>query len=229
MKEQDAGVKWFNTVFYPKNRTARAVRYEDGVLPRLRREQVILFTPWGPRYKWRERGIEIREDDREMEVLRLFRLILDEWQAQMPQKKFEWIFLAADLYGMRINSVPEESVRRYFTSVRVAVDAVFGPRAQTMLWSSFDELAKPYRERAEENLIEVVPWSVRKRAQETARRMGGGNPREYLIERLAEAMFFEELYEPIKVSAVGRHKDEGVDGPLPRLYFVPEKLHAPWF
>jgi len=56
----------------------------------------------------------------------------------------------------------------------------------------------------------------------------GGDPKEYLVERLAEAMFIETTLHPIKISCVARHKDDKVDWELPRLYFLPERLHAPW-
>ncbi len=40
MKETDAAVRWFDTVCYPQHSVARAVRYEDGVLPRLREAEI---------------------------------------------------------------------------------------------------------------------------------------------------------------------------------------------
>ena len=49
---------------------------------------------------------------------------------------------------------------------------------------------------------------------------------DYLTERLTEAEIIETLYRPIKISAVGRHKDDGVDGNLPVSTFARAPLGA---
>lgn len=228
MKEKDLGVKWFNTVFYPQRKTARAVRYEDGVLPRLRQEEVILFTPWGPRYNWETRGEIIQEGDKEIEALNFLATILEEWKQNMPNKHFRWMFLGADLYGTRINPLPVEVVKHYFVSLAEWLPQIL-PEAKFRLWSEFDQLAEAYRRRIRSNFEQYVDSNLLQRAIRTAEAMGkGGDPKEYLVERLAEAMLIEEMFHPIKISCVGRHKDDKVDLELPRLYFLPERLHAPW-
>ena len=226
MKEPDPAVKWFNTVFYPQEKTARAVRYEDGVLPRLRADEPRLFTPWGPRYHWRERGVEICPDDKEVGVLIFFSRLIGAWQQNMPGKKFDWLFLGADLYGTRINGLPEEPVSAYFGSLRRWLGEIL-PQAEFRLWSEFDLLAQPLRERIRPDLMNRLTFTVYNRASEVSAKMGG-DAEDYLAERLTEAEIVETLYRPIKVSAVGRHKDDGVDGSLPRLYFLPETFWAPW-
>ncbi|MEK7610983.1 MAG: hypothetical protein AAB486_01250 [Patescibacteria group bacterium] len=225
--EQDLGVKWFNTVFYPQRKTARAVRYEDGVLPRLRENEINLFTPWGPRYHWRERGTQIRPTDKEIVVLRFLSRILGEWQENMPEKKFTWLFLGADLYGTRINGLPEEPVGAYFENLRRWLAEIL-PLAKFRLWSEFDQEAGLLREGIRNDLHQRLSLPIINQARKTAVVMSGGAAEAYLTERLTEADLIETLYRPIKVSAVGRHKDEMVDGNLPRLYFLPEPLWAPW-
>lgn len=227
MREIDPGVKWFNTVFYPQRKTARAARYEDGVLPRLRENEVKLFTPWGPRYHWQEKGVEIGPHDKEIDVLVFLRRLLEEWQENMPGKKFTWLLLGADLYGTRINGLPEEPVSVYFESLRQWLEEIL-PMAEFRLWSEFDAAAERWREQARANFHQRLSWSIIKQARETAIKIGGGKAEAYLVERLAEADFIEDLYRPLKISAVGRHKDDGVDGDLPRLYFLPETLWTPW-
>jgi hypothetical protein len=229
MREQDLGVKWFNTDFYPKSRTSRAVHLEDGVLPRLREDAITLFTPWGPRYGYEARGIQIREGDKEHQVLLFLQQLLRQWREKMPDKAFRWVFLAADLYGTRINSLPREVVGGYFESLAEWLRTLL-PSAEFQLWSELDATAEPYRQAVRENFRTLVPDKLLARAEATAKAMGrGSSATEYLVERLAEAAFIEETLQPIKISCVGRHKDDGVDGNLPRLYFVPESLHAPWF
>ena len=102
------------------------------------------------------------------------------------------------------------------------------PNAEFLLWSEFDEAAEPYRQEVREHFDKYVDVYLLDRAVSTAKKMNGGDAREYLIERIAEGMFIEERFSPIKVSCVARHKDDKVDRELPRLYLVPEQLHAPW-
>jgi hypothetical protein len=228
MKEKDAGIKWFNTIFYPERRMGRAVRYEDGVLPRLRQEEVLLFTPWGPRYRWDAHGVEIVNGDKEIAVINFLANLLNEWQIKMPNKKFHWIFIGADLYGIKINGLPEKAVKQYFINLHEILKLMM-PEVEFHLWSKFNEQAEIYRETVKKDFSKLISRDLLSRANKTAKAMGkGGNPADYLIERLAEAMLMEDTFRPIKISCVGRHKDEGVDYDLPRLYLLPRDLHAPW-
>lgn len=228
MKEQDGAVKWFNTVFFPAHRTARAVRYEDGVLPRFRENAITFFTPWGPRYSFATRGVTIVEGDKETQVLYHLADLFQEICQNMPSKQFRWIFLGADLYGTRINHLPEEVTAAYYASLEEWLRQIL-PNAEFCLWSTFDAQAEAYRRKVRENFGNLVPANVVAQATQTARTMGkGSDPREYLVERVAEAMLVEETFRPIKVSCVGRHKDDGVDAELPRLYLLPQTLWAPW-
>lgn len=228
MKEQDAGVKWFNTVFYPLKKTGRAVRYEDGVLPRLRKKEIILFTPWGPRYSWEKRGVIIQETDKEVEALNFLVELLDELRKNMPDKIFRWVVLGADLYGTRINKLPAEAASGYFNSFAEWLRRII-PIAEFQLWSRFDNAAEAYRQEVSANFDKLISRESLSRANQTARAMGrNSSAKEYLVERLAEAMLIEHALKPIKISCVARRKDDNVDWGLPRLYFLPEELQAPW-
>lgn len=228
MKGENSGIKWFNTVFYPERKTARAVRYEDGILPRLYEREITLFTPWGPRYDWESRGLDINAEDKEVEVLNFLAALLAEWQEKMPNKNFRWVFLGADLYGTRINKLPSEIVTKYFTNLTEWLAQVL-PEAEFLLWSGFNEAAEEYRQKIWTNFDDFVDCNLLCRTEKTAHAMAkGGNPKEYLVERLAEAMLIEKTLCPIKISCVARHKDDKVDWELPRLYFLPEHLQAPW-
>lgn len=228
MPEQDAGVKWFNTVFYPKNRTGRAVGYEDKILPRLRETEVTLFTPWGPRYKWEIRGVIIRQEDKEVDALNVLAALLGDWRENMPGKEFRWMVLAADLYGTRINNLPDAVVAKYFMSLQEWVHEIL-PVAEFHLWSEFDEQAEQYRRWVRERSDTMLHYQLVHRATLVAHAMArGGDPKAYLVERIAEAMLIEHMLHPIKISCVPRGKDDNVDWDLPRLYLLPERLHAPW-
>lgn len=227
-KETDEGVKWFYTDFLPRMKTARSVRIEDAVLPRLREQDINLFTPWGPRYSWQVRGTVIRESDKEVETLEFLRKSLDELLRYMPAKNFRWVFLGADLYGTRLNGLPGEAMSNYFASLSGWL-ATLLPEVEFRLWSEFDEMAEPYRKQVRANFSQLVQAELLRRTTQTAQAMGkGSDPNDYLTERLAEALLIEGLLKPIKVSCVMRHKDDHVDADLPRLYIVPEDLTAPW-
>jgi len=228
VKERDPGVKWFNTIFYPKLHTARAVRYEDGVLPRIRETNICLFTPWGPRYSWETRGVEVQDSDKEVEVLNFLVDLFAQINQNMPAKSFRWLFLGADTYGSKINHLPAEVISGYFGSLAWRLHQVL-PTAEFRLWSEFNESAERYREEIRANFRKFVGSNLLARAEITAKSMGrGGDAKEYLVERIAEAMLIEKEFRPVKVSCVGRHKDDKVDGDLPRIYLLPEQLHAPW-
>lgn len=226
MKERDSDVKWFNTEFYPHNRVASAVRYEDGILPRLCEAEVNFFSPWGPRYSWEARGMVIEPKDREVATLQFLAGLYGEVLRGMPSKGLHWIFLCADLYGTKINDLSDEPVSEYFASLRSWLAEIL-PLAEFRLWSEFSNQAEPCRELVRVNLSQIVGQSILTRAVQTSQKMGG-NATDYLVERLAEAMLIEELYHPIKVSLAPKGKDAEVDYRLPRLYLLPEDLQAPW-
>lgn len=227
----DPDVKWFATVFYPKNKKARAAEYEHGVLARLcghDGSEIILFTPWGPRYDWEKRGIDIKAEDKEIETLNFLAALLAKWREKMPSKKFHWVFLGADLYGTRINNLPEDAVAGYFASLAKWLGQIL-PEAEFRLWSEFDKEVENSRKNIWENFGDFVDANLLLRAEKTAQVMArGSDPKAYLVERITEAMFIEQTYRPIKISCVPKYKDDKVDWVLPRLYLIPTNLQAPW-
>jgi hypothetical protein len=224
------GMKWFQCEFYPQRKTARAMNFEgkEGVLGRFAQAEINLFTPWGPRYDWETRGTTIKPADKEILLLQFLAGIRAELEQNMPDRRFQWQFLAADLYGLRINGLPWEVVEDYYASLDQAL-AGYLPGAELLRWSQLDDEAERYRRAIRENFTMEFDRSLVARAIKTAQAMGrGGDAMAYLVERLAEARLVNDRWQPVKVSCVGRHKDQGVDGPLPVLYLVPEDLHAPW-
>lgn len=228
MKEKDYAIRWFNTCFYPKYRKARAVLYEERILPRLREQEITFFTPWGPRYNWQERGLEIKKADKELKAIRLLTAILNHFQVNMPGKVFKWIFLGADLYGVKINKLPVEVVQAYFLNLENILRQLL-PGSEFILWSEFEQDVEQYRAEVGKNFRKYITPEVMERAKKTSEQIeNAGDWKRYLVERVAEAMFMEDIFRPIKISCAPRYKDDIVDYELPRLYFVPERLHAPW-
>lgn len=234
MEEKDLGVKWFNSIYYPLAKKARAVRYEDGVLPRLRERVITFFTPWGFRYNYEEQDLYINEGDREVQLLRFFAKMLKEFQANMPDREWRWLFLAADSYATRINGEIKEVVDEYFESLYAWFYTIMPEKKITCLskWSLYDYsvIADESRKIVENNFDRYVSQTAFKRATATALKMSKTeeSAKAYCIERATEALWIEGACRPIKISAVRRDKDDGVDVDLPRLYLVPENLQAPW-
>lgn len=232
MKEQDGAVKWFNCEFYPRHKVMNAVLYHEKVLPRLRQDEVTFFTPWGARKEHaRFCGERVKASilcgvDPEYATLMFLAGLYREICEGLAPKRVRWILLGADLYATRINHVYPEWVDGYMKHLEAWVKQEM-PSAEFYHWSTFDQVAEHYREIARDNLCTLIGLSTRERAERTAQYMGG-NADEYLVERIAEALFVEHHFHPIKISLVPKHKDAKVDCELPRLYLVPEKLRAPW-
>ncbi len=229
MREQDQAVKWFNTEFYPPlhKGLGHSVRYDDGVLPRLRRSRIIFFTPWGPRYGWSQRGTTIVDGDREVALLRYLAELYASLADRFGSDRLSWLFLGADLYGTKINSLPPEVVVDYFASLRGWIGRLL-PTAEFRLWSEFDHQAESFRRLFRGRVKAFVGPEVIDQADKVARHRGSADAQPYLVERLAEAALIELIYEPIKLSCVDSRKDSEVDLDLPRLYLVPPGLRAPW-
>jgi len=223
-------MKWFVEEFYPKRKTGRACLLEEKILPRLGEYSVTLFTPWGPRYHWEERGVAIKEGDKEIATLRYLADIFSEINRRAENRTFRWVFLAADLYGTGINKLPDKMVGDYFASLSIWLKELI-PESELVYWSAWQGEAEHYR-RIVESLFsefgEINP-KLLDRAQATASKMeSAGEALAYLKERAVEALLIEELLSPIKISCVERHKDDKVDLDLPRLYLLPPELTAPW-
>ncbi len=198
-KEKDPGVKWFNVEFYPENYSGHAVHYHerDGVLDRLRQPTVTFFTPWGPRYSWERRGTEILPEHKEMQTLQHLANLFEQMKNNMPRKQWRWVFVGADLYGTRINKLPEEAVFAYFESLKRRLGEMI-PEAEFHLWSTYDaQVEEKRRLIREKGLRELIPGNVLLGAQLVAGKGAfTGSAMDYLVERIAEAQLVEELFHP---------------------------------
>lgn len=216
---------WFRNNYHHYRR-ARAERFDDGIIPRLEAGQIKFFTPWGPRYDYQIRGEEVLQEHAEERLLEFLAAWLKSWPEEHAAN-ISWIFLAADSYGTEVNKLPSTVVENYFRSIRTRVDFHFGSKAQFVYWSQLREVAMPYRKTAELRHLPLLNPEILKRAERIAARRGG-DAKQYLIERMAEALYMEAIHKPIKVSCASRQDDGGIDLNLPRLYIVPNILHRPW-
>lgn len=232
MQALEKGLKWFNTEFFPIRRRriggGKARFYDEGVLPQLRLGKLRLFTPWGPRYTIGQRGSIIQLPDPEVKTLNELRTMYRELKDNMPGFEIEWIILGADLYGTN-NGLDQGAVAEYFDCIKkLSIEML--PGSSFKLWSvlAAQPTAQRYRKWVSEHWQGMLSVSTLQRAKTTAQKRGLGSADGYLIERLTEAFTIDCLYSPIKVSLAPPHKDEEVDGPLPRLYIIPPELQTPW-
>jgi len=223
-EERKPGIQWLDTCFCSAKQT-EAVLYKERILAGLlAMPGVSLFTHWEPRYDWRERGIEIRLGDKEMETLIHFADILAELRANMPEHWFRWEFLGADLHGIRANGLPKEVVAQYFDSLDRMILRIFpverhnGQRdIDFTLWSE-----------VESNRLYKV-----KQTRDTVKKEGYSDA--YLVERMTEARVLKTsgimgggVTTLIKASCAPRQEDDMVDLDIPRLHLLPANLQTPW-
>ena len=230
MKEEDCLVKYFINVIYPGRKKGTAIGFEDGIIPRLRKDHINFFTPWGPRYSWKERGVTINEDDKEIQLLKLFSLFLEELKSiKTIKKKINWIFLGADIYGYKINNIPEDVVKEYFSSLKYWLKQII-PESEFKLWSEFNYLSKFLRSDVS-NFLTKDNWvrlDKRNKKSNISLNPIMGSTKDYIFERLLEAYLIECLYQPVKISCAPSYKDWILDLDLPRLYITPSHLQVPW-
>jgi cytochrome c-type biogenesis protein CcmH/NrfG len=147
--------------------------------------------------------------------------------------------MPADLYATEVNrQVSAQEADKYFAQVRK------GAEAEGFLvrpWSQIrKENEKAYRERSseltEDAIVSLLTPQKLTEAERAARKRSGYIDRNsihlaalaYLRERICEAEIIEKTYQPIKVSAVAKNKDNGVDRALPRVYILPDEYQFPW-
>lgn len=194
------------------------------------RQLLCLFVPWGVRPKG-EFG------DPEKAVLEKIRSL----QVTLNKRgvNAQVLIMPADLYATEVNrQVSSNEATRYFDNVT--------------LWSNLTGFfVKPWSEIRQNNLIvyqkrsvqltdgeiiKILGKNIVNEALEAAGRRSGYNDKAeieksafaYLRERICEAEIIEAVYKPIKVSAVGKNKDNGVDRELPRIYILTSELQFPW-
>jgi hypothetical protein len=216
---------------YIKEQSSQTPEKPDKILQqlavaRLKPEKLQLFTPWGPRYS--KNRANILESDPETATLRELREIAD----QFEEGGFclEYLLMPADVYGIEINGLPEQFVKDYFTYLEDVAQRELG-KITVKPWSEI-RAESPYenlRKDVEENFFNWVKQGEYENAVQVARIMNPDDSEQsakrYCVERIVEANIINDLYDPIKISAVRKEKD-ALDGPLKRVYMVENK--APW-
>jgi hypothetical protein len=148
--------------------------------------------------------------------------------------------MPADIYATEVNNqVDLNKARAYFENVTQVSIESFG--FQVKAWSEIraENIGQYLRRKAELDVDALkqmlTPIKVYEAVSVSKRRSGYSDPKEieqaalaYLRERVCEAEIIEEVYTPIKVSAVAKNKDNGVDRDLPRLYIIPDQEQFPW-
>lgn len=193
-------------------------------------EPLVLFVPWGVRVKGSFGESEAYALNRIKDLATRLRSL-----KMIPQV----LIMPADLYATEVNrQVSVEEASRYFTDV--------AEQAKTRgflvkPWSEIREANKEtYQERSseltEETIVALLTPQKLTEAEKAAKKRSGYTEKEsvrlaalaYLRERICEAEIIERVYRPIKVSAVAKNKDNGVDRALPRIYILPDEYQFPW-
>lgn len=189
---------------------------------------LILFVPWGVRPEGK-----IRFEKRVIDMIADFRDTI-----RTKGVGAEVIFMPADVYATEINQINKEKAIVYFEEVATtAYLNGFNVRP----WSQIrDDNKEMYKKRADELtpqvITDILGYGKILEAFGTAKRRSGYSSQSsieraafaYLRERICEAEIIESVYKPIKISAVSKNKDNGVDRDLPRIYIIPERFQFPW-
>lgn len=187
-----------------------------------------LFIPWGYRPVGKP-SIECSVLDRIQKYTEMFN------KRRIPVTP---LIMPADLYATEINGVDQSLVNDYFSFITREAEA---KGFQVIPWSLIrSENNSQYQIMASnltENVIRgLLENPVIDKALETATKRVSIKSEQairdsalaYLRERICEAEIIEEKFKPIKLSLVGKNKDNGVDRSLPRLYIIPEEQQFPW-
>lgn len=182
-----------------------------------------LFSPWGPKYSYKERGIRVGEA--EIQTLKEINTFLSFLSQQGYQTNYFLLF--ADSYGTEINGLPSSVVKDYFRNLQEYVQENFSWPVR--YWSELRKNPRYLELKGEVSARfgEYVPSEVFSENLETAKKFSGSmnSAREYSIERVVEGLLIEEEYSPLKISLVKKEKDT-LDGPLKRIYVINSR--KPW-
>ena len=187
-------------------------------------DPVVFFTPWGPKYTYKEKGIGVGEPER---------LTLDElgkinrYFSQELGISTEWRIMFADIYGTQINGLPEDKVNGYFANLEEEISKM--PGFMTMWWSKTKD-CKRYAELEKQvtgSFFDYIAPEIFSKNIEKSKELGGdeSNARAYSVERVVEGLLIQEMYDPLKFSLVAS-KNDVLDGPLRRVYVVENR--KPW-
>jgi hypothetical protein len=196
-----------------------------------KKTQLTLFIPWGVR-------IDGQFGDNELKVMSRIQSLQE--QLQKRRINTEVLLMPADLYATEVNNqVNPAQSENYFATVSEAAKNKFGFTVKP--WSEIrTENLGRYQARAEQLTEDAIRRLLTKQKVTDAidaagRRSGYQETKDiqaaafrYLRERIIEAEIVDDTYNPVKVSAVPRNKDNEIDGPLPRLYLFSSEEQFPW-
>lgn len=200
----------------------------------LKKEELVFFSPWGPRYNRKESKID--KEDLEIRTLKEIEEIFKEFN--LRDYKINFILMPADVYGTEINNLPEQFVSNYFSYLGDLARLILGSLAKISIapWSKIRtenrEKYEKLKREIDNRFFDFIKGGEYEKAFETAcffncenEQRAKMSARKYCIERLVEGNIISEVYDPIKLSLVRKEKD-ALDGPLRRIYIIKNK--APW-
>lgn len=187
-----------------------------------------LFIPWGYRPTG-EPSIEYKVLDRIQQYAEMFK------KRRIP---VEPLIMPADLYATEINGVDQNQVNGYFSFIteeakirgfKVIPWSRIRRENETQYQNDVSNLSENIiRGLLENPVVDKTLEAAAKRVTVKSNQAIRLSAFAYLRERICEANIIEKRYQPIKLSLVGKNKDNGVDRNLPRLYIIPEEQQFPW-
>jgi hypothetical protein len=187
---------------------------------------ITLFVPWGVRPEG--------EIGKEYEALDT----LQEIQAKLSILRIpsQLLIMPADVYATEVNGLDSKRTDTYFAQITTEATQ------RGMIVKPWSQIREENRqlydvmagELTREKLEAIIgsAGTMQKVFQAASRRSERGNTQQaayaYLRERVIEAQIVERRYCPIKMGFAPKNKDNNIDGPLPRLYVIPESLQFPW-
>jgi hypothetical protein len=193
---------------------------------RIEKKPISLFIPWGVRSQGQP-NFEYKGFDYIEKIGKLLS------NFSIPSTVF---IMPADCYATEINGIDQGETDRYFAKITQEAEK----RDMTVKsWSAIRQENLPRYAKLLESLSDthverlIQKKGTMERIVNAARRRSGGKDVQqsayaYIRERICEATIIEATYRPIKLSLAPKNKDNIIDGPLARLYVIPEKLQLPW-
>ena len=151
--------------------------------------------------------------------------------------RFRFLVMPADTYGTEINSLSQDFVSTYFSSLKDVVDKIMRQliergclSVEFVPWSiikgeNADEYSRIKSGISERPLPDLMRDALRKARVMNPENVDG-SARKYVEERVTEAILIDQLYNPIKLSLVKKENDAADLQSLMRIYVIRNK--APW-
>jgi len=196
------------------------------LLSRTNDNELIVFSPWGPKYSGE---MDLIPETKTLEEVR------ERLKFAQNKLKTRYLLMPADLYGTEINRLSESAVKGYFERLSQLTYQILGETTSVSIkpwseirsenYSRYEELLRKFTAEFDSQVGE----DEYRKAIRISKIFGSENPaesaRRYCLERLIEAVLIDELFSPVKLSLVKKEKDI-LDGPLPRIYIISNR--APW-